>query len=155
VIEAKPIEPGGLEAVEAEEGRDVKRELIIQVLRNVVEDMYSWLNTKGETLLKRYVTADPIDIYIDRLTEATDDLYRRLMRFRIVTDRINRIIGGGSARGFTPRDLERMIFEKLASSIAGTMEAGMEQARRRRIADEIIRELMEGKEQGGSQGGNQ
>ena len=35
VIEARPIEPGELEMAKAEERRDRKRELIMQVLRNV------------------------------------------------------------------------------------------------------------------------
>ena len=46
-----------------------------------------------------------------------------------------------------------MIYERLASSIAGGMEQSIEAQRRRRIADEIIRELMTSQGQGGSQGG--
>jgi hypothetical protein len=139
----------------AEERKARKEALVRQVLMNMIDDLYNWLNTRSEALLQKYVTADPIDVLIDRLTEATDDLYRRLMRFRVVTDRIGRIIGGGGGRGFSPRDLEQMIYERVASSIAGTMEAGIEQGRRRRIADEIIRDLMgsegQGKEGGGTQ----
>jgi len=153
VIEARPIAPGELEMARAEERRARKEALVRQVLMNVIDDFYNWLNTKSEALLQRYVTSDPIDIMIDRLTEATDDLYRRLMRFRVVTDRIGRIIGGGGGRGFSPRDLEQMIYERLASGIAGSMEQSIEQGRRRRVADEIIRELMEGKEQGKEGGG--
>jgi hypothetical protein len=159
VIEARPIEPGELGVTRAEERRARKEALVRQVLLNVIGDFYNWLNTRSEAVLERYVTADPMDILIDRLTEATDDLYRRLMRFRVVTDRISRLIGGGGARGFTQRDLEQMIFERLASSIAGSMEQSIEAQRRRRIADEIIRELMSGQGQGKEQseegGGNQ
>ena len=155
VIEARPIAPSELEMARAEERRARKEALVRQVLMNVIDDFYNWLNTKSEALLQRYVTSDPIDIMIDRLTEATDDLYRRLMRFRVVTDRIGRIIGGGGGRGFSPRDLEQMIYERLASGIAGSMEQSIEQGRRRRVADEIIRDLMEGKEQGEEKGGNQ
>ena len=155
VIEARPIEPGELEMARVEEGRARKEALVRQVLVNIIDDLYNWLSTRSEALLQKYVTADPIDVLIDRLTEATDDLYRRLMRFRVVTDRINRIIGGPQTRGFTPRDLERMIFERLASGIAGSMEQSIEQSRRRRVADEIIRELMESKEQSEEKGGNQ
>jgi len=155
VIEARPIEPGELEVTRAEERRARKEALVRQVLMNVFDDFYNWLNTRSEAVLERYVTADPIDIMIDRLTEATDDLYRRLMRFRVVTDRIGRIIGGGGGRGFSPRDLEQMIYERLASGIAGSMEQSIEQSRRRRVADEIIRDLMENKEQGKEGGGNQ
>jgi len=155
VIEARPIEPVEIEASRAEERRARKESLIRQVLLNVIDDFYNWLNTRSEAVLERYVTADPIDILIDRLTEATDDLYRRLMRFKVVTDRIGRIIGGGGARGFTQRDLEQLIFERLAGSIAGSMEQSIEAQRRRRIADEIIRELMtsqgQGKEGGGAE----
>ena len=153
VIEARPIAPSELEMARAEERRARKEALVRQVLMNVIDDFYNWLNTKSEALLQRYVTSDPIDVLIDRLTEATDDLYRRLMRFRVVTDRIGRIIGGGGGRGFSPRDLEQMIYERLASGIAGSMEQSIEQGRRRRVADEIIRELMEGKEQGKEGGG--
>jgi len=153
VIEARPIEPGELEVTRAEERRARKEALVRQVLMNVFDDFYNWLNTRSEAVLERYVTADPIDIMIDRLTEATDDLYRRLMRFRVVTDRIGRIIGGGGGRGFSPRDLEQMIYERLASGIAGSMEQSIEQSRRRRVADEIIRDLMENKEQGKEGGG--
>lgn len=155
VIEARPIEPGEIEASRAEERRARKEALIRQVLLNVIDDFYNWLSTRSEAVLERYVTADPIDILIDRLTEATDDLYRRLMRFRVVTDRIGRIIGGGGARAFTQRDLEQLIFERLAGSIAGSMEQSIEAQRRRRIADEIIRELMESKGQGKEGGGAQ
>jgi len=155
VIETRPIAPGELEMAKAEERKARKEALVRQVLMNIIDDLYNWLNTRSEALLQKYVTADPIDVLIDRLTEATDDLYRRLMRFRVVTDRIGRIIGGGGGRGFSPRDLEQMIYERLAGSIAGTMEAGIEQGRRRRIADEIIRDLMESKEQGGEKGDNQ
>jgi len=155
VIEARPIEPGELEVTRAEERRARKEALVRQVLMNVFDDFYNWLNTRSEAVLERYVTADPIDIMIDRLTEATDDLYRRLMRFRVVTDRIGRIIGGGGGRGFSPRDLEQMIYERLASGIAGSMEQSIEQSRRRRVADEIIRDLMENKEQGKEGGGTQ
>ena len=155
VIEARPIEPGELEMAKAEERRARKEALVRQVLMNVFDDLYNWLNTRSEAVLERYVTADPIDILIDRLTEATDDLYRRLMRFRVVTDRIGRIIGGGGGRGFSPRDLEQMIYERLASGIAGTMEQSIEQSRRRRVADEIIRDLMGSEGEGGGQGGNQ
>jgi len=155
VIEARPIEPGELEMAKAEERRARKEALVRQVLMNVFDDFYNWLNTRSEAVLERYVTADPIDILIDRLTEATDDLYRRLMRFRVVTDRIGRIIGGGGGRGFSPRDLEQMIYERLASGIAGTMEQSIEQSRRRRVADEIIRDLMGSEGQGKEGGGNQ
>ena len=155
VIEARPITPSELEATRAEERRARKEALVRQVLMNVFDDFYNWLNTRSEAVLERYVTADPIDIMIDRLTEATDDLYRRLMRFRVVTDRIGRIIGGGGGRGFSPRDLEQMIYERLAGSIAGSMEQSIEQSRRRRVADEIIRDLMENKEQGKEGGGTQ
>jgi len=155
VIETRPIAPGELGVTRAEERRARKEALVRQVLMNVFDDFYNWLNTRSEAVLERYVTADPIDIMIDRLTEATDDLYRRLMRFRVVTDRIGRIIGGGGGRGFSPRDLEQMIYERLAGSIAGSMEQSIEQSRRRRVADEIIRDLMENKEQGKEGGGNQ
>jgi len=155
VIEARPIEPGELETSRTEERRARKESLIRQVLLNVIDDFYNWLNTRSEAVLERYVTADPIDILIDRLTEATDDLYRRLMRFKVVTDRIGRIIGGGSARGFTQRDLEQLIFERLASGIAGSMEQSIEAQRRRRIADEIIRELMTSQGQGKEGGDTQ
>ena len=155
VIEARPIEPGELEMAKAEERRDRKRELTVQVLRNVIGDLYGWLSTKTEGTLQRYTTADTVDILIDYFTEVSDELYKRLTRFRLVSDRINRLIGGSQARGFTPRDLERMIYERLAGSIAGTMEQSIEQSRRRRVADEIIRDLMENKEQGKEGGGNQ
>jgi hypothetical protein len=155
VIEARPIAPGELEVTRAEERRARKEALVRQVLMNVFDDFYNWLNTRSEAVLERYVTADPIDILIDRLTEATDDLYRRLMRFRVVTDRIGRIIGGGGGRGFSPRELEQMIYERLASGIAGSVEQSIEQSRRRRVADEIIRDLMENKEQGKEGGGTQ
>jgi hypothetical protein len=92
---------------------------------------------------------------IDYFTEISDELYKRLTRFRMVSDRINRLIGGSQTRGFTPRDLERMIYERLAGSIAGTMEQSIEQGRRRRVADEIIRDLMGSEGEGGRQGGKQ
>jgi len=155
VIEARPIEPGELEMAKAEERRDRKRELTVQVLRNVIGDLYGWLSTKTEGTLQRYTTADTVDILIDYFTEVSDELYKRLTRFRLVSDRINRLIGGSQARGFTPRDLERMIYERLAGSIAGTMEQSIEQSRRRRVADEIIRDLMGSEGEGGGQGGNQ
>ena len=41
----------------------------------------------------------------------------------------------------------------LAGSIAGTMEQSLETQRRRRVADEIIRDLM-GSEGGGKEGGD-
>jgi len=155
VIETRPIAPGELEMAKAEERRDRKRELIMQVLRNVIDDLYNWLNTKNEGILQRYTAVDTTDVLIDYFTEISDELYRRLTRFRLVSDRINRLIGGPQARGFTPRDLERMIYERLAGSIAGSMEQSIEQGRRRRVADEIIRDLMgsegQGKEGGGTQ----
>jgi len=155
VIEARPIEPGELEVTRAEERRDRKRELTVQVLRNVIGDLYGWLSTKTEGTLQRYTTADTTDILIDYFTEISDELYKRLTRFRLVSDRINRLIGSPQARGFTPRDLERMIYERLAGSIAGGMEQSIEQSRRRRVADEIIRDLMGSEGEGGGQGGNQ
>jgi len=155
VIEARPIEPGELEVTRAEERRDRKRELTVQVLRNVIGDLYGWLSTKTEGTLQRYTTADTVDILIDYFTEVSDELYKRLTRFRLVSDRINRLIGGSQARGFTPKDLERMIYERLAGSIAGTMEQSFEQSRRRRVADEIIRDLMGSEGQGKEEGGNQ
>ena len=155
VIETRPIEPGELEVTRAEERRDRKRELTVQVLRNVIGDLYGWLSTKTEGTLQRYTTADTVDILIDYFTEVSDELYKRLTRFRLVSDRINRLIGGSQARGFTPKDLERMIYERLAGSIAGTMEQSFEQSRRRRVADEIIRDLMGSEGQGEGKGGNQ
>jgi len=131
VIETRPIAPGELEMAKAEERRDRKREFIMQVLRNVIDDLYNWLNTKNEGILQRYTAVDTTDVLIDYFTEISDELYRRLTRFRLVSDRINRLIGGPQARGFTPRDLERMIYERLAGSIAGTMEQSIEQGRRR------------------------
>jgi len=155
VIETRPIAPGELEMARAEERRDRKRELIMQVLRNMIDDLYNWLNTKNEGILQRYTAVDTTDILIDYFTEISDELYRRLTRFRLVSDRINRLIGSPQARGFTPRDLERMIYERLAGSIAGSMEQSIEQSRRRRVADEIIRDLMgsegQSKEGGGTQ----
>jgi len=155
VIETRPIAPGELEMARAEERRDRKRELTVQVLRNVIGDLYGWLSTKTEGTLQRYTTADTTDILIDYFTEISDELYKRLTRFRLVSDRINRLIGSPQARGFSPRDLERMIYERLAGSIAGSMEQSIEQGRRRRVADEIIRDLMGSEGEGGSQGGNQ
>jgi len=155
VIETRPIAPGELEVTRAEERRDRKRELTVQVLRNVIGDLYGWLSTKTEGTLQRYTTADTTDILIDYFTEISDELYKRLTRFRLVSDRINRLIGSPQARGFSPRDLERMIYERLAGSIAGSMEQSIEQGRRRRVADEIIRDLMGSEGEGGSQGGNQ
>ena len=155
VIEARPITPGELEVTRAEERRDRKRELTVQVLRNVIGDLYGWLSTKTEGTLQRYTTADTTDILIDYFTEVSDELYKRLTRFRLVSDRINRLIGGSQARGFTPKDLERMIYERLAGSIAGSMEQSIEQSRRRRVADEIIRDLMGSEGEGGGQGGSQ
>ena len=155
VIEARPIEPSELEMARAEERRDRKRELTVQVLRNVIGDLYGWLSTKTEGTLQRYTTADTTDILIDYFTEISDELYKRLTRFRLVSDRINRLIGGSQARGFSPRDLERMIYERLAGSIAGTMEQSFEQTRRRRVADEIIRDLMGSEDQGKEGGGTQ
>jgi hypothetical protein len=69
VIEARPIAPGELEVTRAEERRARKEALVRQVLMNVFDDFYNWLNTRSEAVLERYVTADPIDILIDRLTE--------------------------------------------------------------------------------------
>jgi len=155
VIETRPIAPGELEMARAEERRDRKRELIMQVLRNVIDDLYNWLNTKNEGIIQRYTAVDTTDVLIDYFTEISDELYRRLTRFRLVSDRINRLIGGSQARGFTPRDLERMIYERLAGSIAGGMEQSIEQGRRRRVADEIIRDLMSSEGQGEGKGGNQ
>ena len=106
VIETRPIAPGELEIARAEEKRDRKRELTVQVLRNVIGDLYGWLSTKTEGTLQRYTTADTVDILIDYFTEVSDELYKRLTRFRLVSDRINRLIGGSQARGFTPKDLE-------------------------------------------------
>jgi hypothetical protein len=48
-----------------------------------------------------------------------------------------------------------MIFERLAGGIAGSMEQSIEQGRRRRVADEIIRDLMGGEGQGKEGGGTQ
>jgi len=155
VIETRPIAPGELEIARTEEKRDRKRELTVQVLRNVIGDLYGWLSTKTEGTLQRYTTADTTDILIDYFTEISDELYKRLTRFRLVSDRINRLIGSPQARGFSPKDLERMIYERLAGSIAGSMEQSIEQGRRRRVADEIIRDLMSSEGEGGSQGGNQ
>ena len=155
VIETRPIAPGELEVTRAEERRDRKRELTVQVLRNVIGDLYGWLSTKTEGTLQRYTTADTTDILIDYFTEISDELYKRLTRFRLVSDRINRLIGSPQARGFSPRDLERMIYERLAGSIAGSMEQSIEQSRRRRVADEIIKDLMGSEGEGGGQGGNQ
>ena len=155
VIETRPIAPGELEIARAEEKRDRKRELTVQVLRNVIGDLYGWLSTKTEGTLQRYTTADTVDILIDYFTEVSDELYKRLTRFRLVSDRINRLIGSPQARGFSPKDLERMIYERLAGSIAGSMEQSIEQGRRRRVADERIRDLMGSEGEGGGQGGNQ
>jgi hypothetical protein len=155
VIETRPIAPGELEVTRAEERRDRKRELTVQVLRNVIGDLYGWLSTKTEGTLQRYTTADTTDILIDYFTEISDELYKRLTRFRLVSDRINRLIGGSQARSFTPKDLERMIYERLAGSIAGSMEQSFEQTRRRRVADEIIRDLMGSEGQDKEGGGNQ
>jgi len=155
VIEARPIEPGEIEASRAEERRARKESLIRQVLLNVIDDFYNWLSAKPESTLQRYVTSDPIDILIDYFTEASDELYRRLTRFKLISDRINRLIGGGGSRGFTQRDLEQLIFERLAGSIAGSMEQSIEAQRRRRIADEIIRELMTSQGQGKEGGDTQ
>jgi hypothetical protein len=153
VIETRPIAPGELEMARAEERRARKEALVRQVIMNVFDDLYNWLNTRSEAMLERYTTADPIDILIDRLTEATDDLYRRLMRFRIVTDRIGRVIGGGGGRGFSQRDLEQMIYERLASGIAGSMEQSIEAQRRRRVAEDLVNQLMSGENQNKKEGG--
>ena len=153
VIETRPIAPGELEMARAEERRARKEALVKQVIMNVFDDLYNWLNTRSEAMLERYTTADPIDIMIDRLTEATDDLYKRLMRFRVVTDRIGRIIGGGGGRGFSQRDLEQMIYERLASGIAGSMEQSIEAQRRRRVAEDLVNQLMSGENQNKKEGG--
>ena len=89
VIEARPIEPGELEVTRAEERRDRKRELIMQVLRNVIDDLYNWLNTKNEGIIQRYTAVDTTDVLIDYFTEISDELYKRLTRFRLVLSLIH------------------------------------------------------------------
>lgn len=144
-IEVKPITPGSV--TESTKDRYIQR-----IVQNIAEDISAWLETKDLVTVKKYVNYDPLDLFLEYINDYSNALYRRIRRITEVSTKLTRLSGTQQTVIRGPKDIEAMIWQRLATGIADSLGGTVESTRRRRAVDEIIRELKEEEGKEGEQG---
>ena len=157
-IEARPIQPVS-EIARSEKQR--KDALVLEILTNVVGDLADWLLRKDNGTLNRLRSSETVDVLIDYVSDVTAKMTDRARKLGMALQRLTALTGqGGGARGrlSSRQAIEDMIFERLAQSFGNatvqSIEAQSEAQRRKRLTEEVLREITErGRQQGNSEGG--
>jgi len=157
-IETRPIQPVS-EIVRNEKQR--KEALAFEILANVANDLADWLLRKDNGTLNRLRNSETIDILIDYVNDVTTKMTERARKLGMALQRLAVFTGqGGGARGrlSSRQEIENMIFERLAQSLSNAtvqgIEAQSEAQRRKRLTEEVLREITErSRQQDNSEGG--
>jgi len=157
-IEARPIQPVS-EIARSERQR--KEMLVREILANVTYDLADWLLRKDNGTLNRLRGSETIDILIDYVNDVTAKMTERARKLGMALQRLATLTGqGGGVRGRLSgrQAIEEMIFERLAQSFSNatvqSIEAQAEAQRRKRLTEEVLREITErSRQQDNSEGG--
>ena len=154
-IEAVPL-PNPNEVV-----NNVKREkdeAIKQIILNVATELINYLDGRSVAELKRLKNSEAIDVLISYIDYATSLMSDRVKKIQMSLSRLNRMLGVSEARTATGRRaIEEMLYERLiqsmGSGVSSAIEAQSEAQRRRRLSEDILRELTNqgNKSEGGGQ----
>jgi len=157
-IETRPIQPVS-EIARSEKQR--KEELVREILTNVTYDLADWLLRKDNVTLGKLSRSETVDIMIDYVNDITAKMTERARKLGMALQRLAALTGqGGGARGrlSSRQEIENMIFERLAQSLSNAtvqgIEAQSEAQRRKRLTEEVLREITErSRQQDNSEGG--
>ena len=157
-IETRPIQPVS-EIARSERQR--KEELVREILTNVTYDLADWLLRKDNVTLGKLSRSETVDIMIDYVNDITAKMTERARKLGMALQRLAALTGqGGGARGrlSSRQEIENMIFERLAQSLSNAtvqgIEAQSEAQRRKRLTEEVLREITErSRQQDNSEGG--
>ena len=157
-IETRPIQPVS-EIARSERQR--KEMLVREILANVTYDLADWLLRKDNGTLNRLRSSETIDILIDYVNDVTAKMTERARKLGMALQRLAVLTGqGGGARGrlSSRQAIEEMLYERLAQSFSNAtvqgIEAQNEAQRRKRLTEEVLREITErSRQQDNSEGG--
>ncbi len=125
---------------------DEKVRLIKNITINVMGELLAYLDAKNITELRRLSNMEPIDILLSYVDDETTQMANRARKLQSALSKIARITGTSSTPTVRGKEaIEQMLFERLAQSMAGSIgsavEAQTEAQRRRRLSEEILKEL--------------
>jgi len=111
--------------------------------------------------LNRLRSSETVDVLVDYVNDITAKMAERARKLGMALQRLTTLTGqGGGVRGRLSgrQAIEDMIFERLAQAFgnaaAQNIEAQSEAQRRKRLTEEVLREITErGRQQGNSGGG--
>jgi len=157
-IEAKPIQP--IEEIEHKE-KQRKEALVREILSNVIYDLADWLLKKDNATLNRLRSSETVDVLIDYVSDAATKMTERARKLGMALQKLAAFTGqGGAARGRLSgrQAIEEILYERLAqtlgSAVTQSIETQAEAQRRRRLTEEVLREITErSKQQSDSEGG--
>ena len=157
-IETRPIPPVS-EIARNEKQR--KEALVREILANVTYDLADWLLRKDNVTLSKLSRSETVDVLIDYVNDITAKMTERARKLGMALQRLAALTGqGGGARGRLSgrQAIEEMLYERLAQSFGNAtvqgIEAQNEAQRRKRLTEEVLREITErGRQQGNSEGG--
>jgi len=157
-IETRPIQP--IEEVARSE-RQRKEALVREILTNVVYDLTDWLLRKDNGTLNRLRGSETVDVMIDYLSDATAKMTERARKLGMALQRLTALTGqGGGVRGRLSgrQAIEEILYERLAQAFGNatvqSIEAQTEAQRRKRLTEEVLREITErSRQQDSGEGG--
>ena len=157
-IETRPI-PSVNEIARNEKQR--KEALVREVLANVTYDLADWLLRKDNATLNRLRSSETVDVLIDYVSDVTTKMTERARKLGMALQKLNMLTGqGGGARGrlSSRQAIEDMVFERIAQAFGNAtvqgIEAQSEAQRRKRLTEEVLREINErSRQQDNSEGG--
>jgi len=157
-IETRPIQPVN-EIARNEKQR--KEALVREVLANVTYDLADWLLRKDNVTLSKLSRSETVDVMIDYVNDITTKMTERARKLGMALQRLAALTGqGGGARGRLSgrQAIEEMLYERLAQSFGNAtvqgIEAQSEAQRRKRLTEEVLREITErSRQQDNSEGG--
>ena len=157
-IEAKPIQT--IEEIARSE-KQRKDALVLEILTNVVNDLADWLLRKDNGTLNRLRSSETVDVLIDYVNDVTAKMTERARKLGMALQRLTALTGQGSgARGrlSSRQAIEEMLYERLAQALGSAtvqgIEAQAEAQRRRRLTEEVLREITErSRQQDSGEGG--
>jgi len=132
---------------------DEKARLIKNITVNVMSELLTYLDSKNVVELRRLSSMEPIDILLSYVDDETTQMANRARKLQSALSKIARITGASNTPTVKGREaIEQMLFERLAQSMAGSItgavEAQSEAQRRRRLSEEILKELTSSQQSG-------
>ena len=157
-IETRPI-PSVNEIARNEKQR--KEMLVREILANVTYNLAGWLLRKDNGTLNRLRSSETVDVLIDYISDVTAKMTERARKLGMALQKLNMLTGqGGGARGrlSSRQAIEDIFYERLAQTLGNatvqSIEAQSEAQRRKRLTEEVLKEITErGRQQDNSEGG--